>query len=59
MASRQAVVKILDNTQLTYFVPLEDVLYTGILGQQIGLNLYATPAFCFEVCLLHTCFCVV
>lgn len=38
-------------TNTVSMIPLEDVLYTGLISQEIGIKLYATPAFCYEVCL--------
>jgi hypothetical protein len=49
MLPGHVVSKLLDNTGLTNFVPLEDVLFTGIIGEKIGLKLYSTFTFCYEV----------
>jgi hypothetical protein len=49
MLPGRVVPKLLDNTESTKFVPLEDVLFTGIIGEKIGLKLYGTSAFCYEV----------
>lgn len=49
MLTNRAVLEILKNTELTKFISLEDVIFTGIIGKKIGLKLHGTPAFCYEV----------
>lgn len=49
MLTNHAVFEVLKNTELTNFIPLEDVIFTGIIGKKVGLNLYGTAAFCYEV----------
>lgn len=54
MATRDSIIAILNATRSVKMLRLEDVLYTGIIGHQVGLKLHSSPAFCYKVCVLNS-----
>lgn len=49
MLSDEAVVQILNSTPMVNKIRLEDVLFTGIIGQLSNLTRFNTPAFSYDI----------